>query len=143
MPIQPTRGGAMQLARESVVKQMSDDPATEKTGSTENRDEPAMAGCAVGKVFCPGPQPACPPGRSEPSIPHEAKRLHLSMLRRSCLSTLVNEQPGAPEARSRDCPLCLCGTSRSAGETDSFRERDRRVRLPFLPPGRPVRTYHP
>jgi hypothetical protein len=74
-----------------------DDPATEKAGSTENRDEPAMAGCAVGKVFCHGRQPACPPGRSEPTIPHEAERLHLSMLRRPCLSTLVNEQPGAPE----------------------------------------------
>src|SRR6267378_2687686 len=100
---------------------MSDDPATEKTGAAENRDEPAMAGCAVGKVFCHGRQPACPPGRSEPSIPHEAERLHLSMLRRPCLSTLVN-----PRDRSRDCPFCLCGTSRSAGETDSFRERDRR-----------------
>src|SRR6266481_7601822 len=76
---------------------MSDDPATEATGSAENRDEPAMAGCAVGKVFCHGRQPACPPGRSEPSIPHEAERLHLSMLRRPCLSTLVSEQPGAPE----------------------------------------------
>jgi hypothetical protein len=30
-----------------VVKQMSDDSATEKTGSAENRDEPASAGCAV------------------------------------------------------------------------------------------------
>jgi hypothetical protein len=37
---------------ESVVKQMSDDPATEKPGSAENRDEPAMAGCAVCRVFC-------------------------------------------------------------------------------------------
>ena len=44
--------------RESVVKQMSDDPATEKTGSAENRDEPAMAGCAVCEVFCHGRQPA-------------------------------------------------------------------------------------
>jgi hypothetical protein len=44
--------------RESVVKQMSDDPATEKTGSAENRDEPAIAGCAVCEVFCHGRQPA-------------------------------------------------------------------------------------
>jgi len=43
---------------ESVVKQMSDDPATEKTGSAENRDEPAMAGCAVCEVFCHSRQPA-------------------------------------------------------------------------------------
>jgi hypothetical protein len=45
-----------------VVKQMSDDPATEKTGSAENRDEPAMAGCAVGKVFCHGRSAGMPTG---------------------------------------------------------------------------------
>jgi len=32
---------------ESVVEQMSDNPAAEKTGSAENRDQSAMAGCAV------------------------------------------------------------------------------------------------
>jgi len=30
-----------------VVEQMSDDPAPEKTRSAENRDQSAMAGCAV------------------------------------------------------------------------------------------------
>src|SRR5207248_7437133 len=40
------------------VKQMTDDPATEKPGSTENRDEPAMAGYVVCKVFCHD-APAC------------------------------------------------------------------------------------
>jgi hypothetical protein len=70
---------------ESVVKQMSDDPATEKPGSAENRDEPAMAGCPVCRVFCHGRQLACPPARFESSVPHEAERLHLSMLGRpSC-----------------------------------------------------------
>jgi len=39
---------------ESAVKQTSDDPATEKPGSPENRDQPAIA-C---KLFCHGRQPA-------------------------------------------------------------------------------------
>ena len=43
---------------EAVVKQMMDDPATEKPGSAENRYEPAMAGCVVFKVFCQDAQ-AC------------------------------------------------------------------------------------
>src|SRR5205814_3405421 len=47
---------------EAVVKQMTDDPATEKPGSAENRYEPAMAGCVVFKVFCQDAQ-ACLPAR--------------------------------------------------------------------------------
>jgi hypothetical protein len=45
---------------EAVVKQMSDDPPTEKAASAENRDEPAMVGCAVCEVFCHGHEPATP-----------------------------------------------------------------------------------
>src|SRR6266481_1191532 len=52
---------------EAVVKQMTDDPATEKPGSAENRDEPAMAGCAVCKVFCHSRRPACLPAPFEHS----------------------------------------------------------------------------
>src|SRR6516162_3577624 len=52
---------------ESVVKQMSDDPPTEKAASAENRDEPTMAGCALCKVFCHGHQPAYPLARFEHS----------------------------------------------------------------------------
>jgi hypothetical protein len=72
-----------------LVKQMSDDPATEKPGSAGNCDEPAMAGCAVFRVFCHGRQPACPPARFEPSVPHEVERLHLNMFRRPSLSTSI------------------------------------------------------
>jgi hypothetical protein len=70
---------------EAVVKQMTDDPATEKPGSAENRDEPAMAGCVVSKVFCHGGQ-ACLPARFE-AFPDKEERPHLSMLRRHSLST--------------------------------------------------------
>jgi hypothetical protein len=44
---------------ESVVEQMSDDPAAEKTGSAEHRYQSAMAGCIVCKIiFRHGQQPA-------------------------------------------------------------------------------------
>jgi hypothetical protein len=75
-----------------VVKQMSDDPATEKTGSAENRNEPSMAGCAVCEVFRHGRQPACPPAQFEPSIPDEAERLQLIMLRCPSSSTSSPER---------------------------------------------------
>jgi hypothetical protein len=41
---------------------------------------------------------------------------------------------GPPQDRrcSRDSPFRLCGTSRFAGETDSFRERDRQFESPSL-----------
>ena len=70
---------------EAVVKQMSDDPPTEKAASAENRDEPAMVGCAVCKVFCHGHEPATP--WHDLSIPGKLDRRHLSILPRPPLST--------------------------------------------------------
>jgi hypothetical protein len=72
-----------------VIEQMTDDPATEKPGSTENRDEPAMADCAVCMVFCHGGQPACLPARFEQSRPggNAAPQQVAAFL-------LVNERPG-------------------------------------------------
>ena len=73
---------------EAVVKQMTDDPATEKPGSAENCDEPAMAGWAVCKVFCHDAQ-ACLPGRfGLSSQGGKAAPQHAAAF------LLVNEQPG-------------------------------------------------
>src|SRR5438067_353490 len=65
-----------------------DDPATEKPGSAENRDEPAMAGCVVCKVFCHDAQ-ACLPARfGLSSQGGKAAPQHAAAF------LLVNEQPG-------------------------------------------------
>jgi hypothetical protein len=53
---------------ESVVEQMSDDPAPEKTGAAENRDQSAMARYAVNTInFRHDQPPTCPPTRFEHS----------------------------------------------------------------------------
>jgi hypothetical protein len=98
----------------SVVDQMPDDPATEKTGSAENRDEPAMANGAVCYVFCQGRKPTCPPVGLGRTFPVGSARRYLSKLQRPSLSTSKWRTLWMSRAKLTITPPAPAALSRSA-----------------------------